>query len=152
MDTRATIPTIFRTIGAYTHCKVCARPLSDHVSMQVGMGPVCRANAGPPIEDLFNSRSDFEVEVQDRIVTVIDLNLGGRGVTNEAEGVVMDLCRRGILQPGMRLIYRDSTGRWDEMLWIHNQLSCFAPIGDTTIKGRDEAIALTRDRYRHLLG
>lgn len=152
MDTKATIPTIFRTVGAHTHCKVYARPLSDHVSMQVGMGPVCRANAGPPIEDLFNSRSDFEVEVEGKIVTVIDLNLGGRSVTTDAEGVVMDLCRRGILQPGMRLIYRDSTGRWDEMLWIHNQFSAFAPITNRLVTDRDEALALTRERYRHLLG
>lgn len=153
MDKATPVTTTFSSsVGGYTHCKVCRRPLSDHLSMKVGMGPICRENAGTQAEDLFSIRSDFMVEVEDRIVLVMDLDLGGRSVTNDATHVVDDLVRRGILSDGMRLIYRDSNGEWSEMLHRGGQFSTFASLATRDIKDRDEAVALTRERYRHLLG
>ncbi len=139
-----------RMPGGYTHCTVCSRPLSDHVSMSVGMGPICRQNAGPPIEDLFNSRSDFEATVEGDIVLVVDLDLGGKSVTNDAVLVIQDLIVRGILADYRRVIYRDSMGLWSEILHRDGAFSTFAPIADRPVKDRDEALALTRARYRHL--
>ena len=45
---------------------------------------------------------------------------GVRSVTNDAEGVVSHLHRRF---PGYRIIYRDSEGKWDEL--VHDNKGAF---------------------------
>ena len=148
--TEATTTSFRRISGGYSHCTVCSRPLSDHVSMAVGMGPICRENSGPRIDDLFDTRSDFDATVEGDFILIVDLILGGKSVTNDADLVVQDLMRRGILRDGSRLIYRDTMGLWAEMLHSTGQFNAFAPIADRPVTDRDEALALTRARYRHL--
>lgn len=111
-----------------THCKVCGKPLADELSMRAGMGPICRQNAGPRTADLFSSRSDFGVEQDGDVLIIRDLDRGGRSVTNDADGVIMDLAKRGLLCDGMRVIYRDSSGEWDEMLHRGGLFSTFRAI------------------------
>jgi hypothetical protein len=48
-----------------------------------------------------------------RFVCVTDLDLG-MSVTNDIEGVIDDLIRADRLEPGDRMIYRDTQGVWDE--------------------------------------
>ena len=45
-------------------------------------------------------------------VFLVDLVMGGKSVTNDAEAVCEEL---QAAYPGKRVIYRDSMGRWDEM-------------------------------------
>lgn len=47
------------------------------------------------------------------IIYLRDLDLGTMSVTNDAERVVAAL---NATHPGKRFIYRDSNGRWDELL------------------------------------
>lgn len=120
---------IFITNGNLaTHCKVCGKPLTDELSMRAGMGPICRQNAGPRTADLFTSRSDFTVEQDGDVLIIRDLDRGGRSVTNDGDGVIMDLAKRGLLKDGMRVIYRDSSGEWDEMLHRGGLFSTFRAI------------------------
>lgn len=52
------------------------------------------------------------VQIDKDRIFIIDLDLGNRSVTNDAEYVL------GILQahyPGKRVIYRDTMGTWDEI-------------------------------------
>jgi len=59
-------------------------------------------------------RSDWEVvKVTTDIVWIIDLDIGGKSVTNDAENVVKEL---NIKYPGRRIIYRDTMNRWDELV------------------------------------
>lgn len=49
-------------------------------------------------------------------LVIRDLN-GKKSVTNDAEHVVDELQAGGLLTPGRRLFYYDSTGRLDEIAW-----------------------------------
>lgn len=54
------------------------------------------------------------VKVDEDKVFVIDLDLPGvRSVTNDAEYVWEEIQK---IFPGKRLVYRDTMGRWDEMV------------------------------------
>ena len=57
---------------------------------------------------------DYEI-VGDRngVVYLVDLDLGGPSVTNSAELVVARVAHN---YPGQKIVYRDTTGRWDELV------------------------------------
>lgn len=58
-------------------------------------------------------RSDYEVVcIKDDRVFIVDLDLGNRSVTNDAEKVLREINNNF---PGKRLIYRDTIGKWDEI-------------------------------------
>lgn len=57
--------------------------------------------------------SDYEiVEVTDTHVSLIDLDLGNKSVTNDAEAVVREVTK---LHGDRRIAYRDSDGSWSEL-------------------------------------
>jgi hypothetical protein len=63
-------------------------------------------------------RAYYEHKLISGVLCVIDLNqAGARSVTNDAEKVVAELYAKGLLPEGRQLIYRDTEGMWDEMLW-----------------------------------
>jgi hypothetical protein len=64
-----------------------------------------------------------------------------RTVTNDADDVVADLVRQGDLLPGMRVVYCDSEGVWDELLVKDGRFDGFAPIRAATIEAALAAIA-----------
>jgi hypothetical protein len=62
-------------------------------------------------------RSRYDYRVIGDLLCLVDLDeRGSRSVTNDAEQLVPELHALGLLPDGRRLIYRDSTGTWDEML------------------------------------
>lgn len=64
--------------------------------------------------------SDYEiVKVTENKVFIIDLSLGNRSVTNDAEDVYVELKK---IFPNHKIIYRDSMGHWDEIV-LDNELS-----------------------------
>lgn len=67
------------------------------------------------------TRSDYEIVlVQEDKIFLVDLDLGNRSVTNDAEAVAQEINKNF---PGRRIIYRDSLGHWDEIVIpeIHNR-------------------------------
>lgn len=79
--------------------------------------------------------SDFFFHrLDDHTVAVIDLNLGNRSVSNDAENVVRWLRARGSLRNSDRLIYRDSDGKWDQIEWDAQGAVFFRPMRADTIK------------------
>ena len=54
-----------------------------------------------------------EVLKHGNIVFIVDLDNGGRSVTNDAEAVWAEVQAK---HPGSRLVYRDTMGRWDEIV------------------------------------
>lgn len=123
-----------------TKCKFCHKKLTDALSVDLGLGPVCRLNlkiAEPTRRDFFNlgTRACYDYEIVDGVVCIVD-NDRGKSVTNDANKVIADLCNDGI-DLSMPIIYRDTMGVWDRMLVVGGRFAGFAPIGATT---RDYAI------------
>ncbi len=82
--------------------------------------------------------SDFVIVGQDAdCVFLVDLNTGGLSLTNDAESVVRLIFNR---YGQKRIIYRDSEGRWDEMLHDKGVFIDYKP-GDAETAERGKAIA-----------
>lgn len=58
---------------------------------------------------------------------IVDLDLGNRSVTNDAENVAAWAQKN---YQGRRLIYRDSMGRWDEIIITVNNAVAFIPYAE----------------------
>lgn len=68
---------------------------------------------------------DYEiVEVRGGVVYLVDLDRCGPSVTNSAELVVARVAHR---YPGHEIVYRDTTGRWDEMVHHEGAFAGFRP-------------------------
>ena len=84
---------------------------------------------------------------EDGIVAVFD-NMheepGAISVTNDADNVVAALTETGDLQPGIRLIYQDTEGRWDEMR--HDGKGAFLGFRSLDAKSLDMAIECVRSK------
>lgn len=73
------------------------------------------------------SKADYEMVLAFRdIVFIVDLDRGGKSVTNDAEAVWAEVQAK---YPGRRLVYRDSMGRWDEIAL--DDLSCMSIVFKT---------------------
>lgn len=71
------------------------------------------------------SKADYAiVQVDGDRVFIVDLDLGNRSVTNDADRIA-ELFQ--FTHPGKRLIYRDSMGRWDEMCITPDNVVAFRP-------------------------
>ena len=79
--------------------------------------------------------ADYEIVAQtDTCIVIVDLDQGGRSVTNDAERVICDLSakRGGIEQK--KVYYRDSMGRFDELKVKDNTFDGFVPCSDSQQK------------------
>ena len=71
-----------------------------------------------------NVKADFTtVRTNDEIVFIVD-NDGRMSVTNDAEAVVAYV---NDWNPGKRIVYRDTTGQWDELKHTNGRFDGFAP-------------------------
>lgn len=60
------------------------------------------------------NHADYDIVcVEHDRVFIIDLDLGNKSVTNDAEYVYIELQK---LWPNRRVIYKDSIGQWDEIV------------------------------------
>jgi hypothetical protein len=78
------------------------------------------------------TRATYGYTVLDAFVLVVDQD-EGTSVTNNAEHVIADLTRAQVLA-GRRVLYRDTDGRWDELVVQGGVFAGFAPIGATTLE------------------
>lgn len=105
-------------------CNCCGKPLSDPISVNLGIGPVCRVN-GKMQElqertgNLFDNRAkyDWGMTPNGKILYITDLG-GLKSVTNDLENVLQDIQDTIPLQDMLkaRIMYRDSMGVWDGVL------------------------------------
>ncbi len=71
------------------------------------------------------ARADYSiVQVTDSVVFISDDDAGGMSVTNDAEAVVGEVARNYL---NRRIVYRDSTGQWDELLHRNGEFRGFGP-------------------------
>jgi hypothetical protein len=76
-----------------------------------------------------------EISRDGRVLALIDKCLPAtRSLTNDAEAVIEECAFTGALVPGRRVIYRDTLGRWDELL-VDSELRFvdFRPLDQQTV-------------------
>lgn len=77
------------------------------------------------------------------VVAIVDADDGSTTVTNDAENVVQYLYATNRLKPGEHLIYRDTMGRWDEIVHFDGKFVGFHMLGERHPEAAIDA-ALTR--------
>ena len=72
------------------------------------------------------SEADFIYSISGNLISIIDLDLGNRSVTNDIENVLRKI-EHYHQAPigGFHFIYRDSQGTWDGIHWNGQQASFF---------------------------
>jgi hypothetical protein len=88
------------------------------------------------------AKANFTVDTIPGFVLLEDLGTG-MSITNDAEQVVRWLAETGVLDDGRRVLYRDSLGKWDELMHKDGRFAGFAPLG---AKGQKEAVRIARER------
>jgi hypothetical protein len=59
-------------------------------------------------------RSNYTYAIYNGIISIIDLNRGGKSVTNDIDNVIEDICEMESLNPNEQIVvYCDSDGIWD---------------------------------------
>lgn len=107
-------------------CSVCGKPLSDPVSVEVGMGPVCRVNKklqdrGNKTGNIFSNRAEYEWDIilgengKPDVIWIKDSG-GLKSVTNDIENILEDISKE-LAVPGSilaaKIMYQDSMAIWD---------------------------------------
>jgi hypothetical protein len=73
-----------------------------------------------------HSHADFTYSIQRHVISITDLNLGNRSVTNDIEYVLQQIeyYHQSSITSN-RIMYRDSDGIWDGIHWNGQQVSFF---------------------------
>lgn len=102
-------------------CYSCGKTLSDPVSVELGIGPVCRVkNKMDEFQErtrnMFANRSEYDwgMTPDGKILYITDEG-GLKSVTNDLENVLQDIQETIPLRDlvNARIMYRDSMGIWD---------------------------------------
>ena len=75
---------------------------------------------------------EMDLDHDQHIAYIVDRDAGGKSITNDAEWVVeqvvASLRRRGCDKAGSwRIVYRDTGGRWDELVHDDGVFKAFRP-------------------------
>ena len=77
-----------------------------------------------------SNRATYTVAAEDGVICIVDADQG-KSVTNDAEGVVADLARRGF-DLSLPVIYRDTQGIWDQIVIEKGCFAGFASLGQVS--------------------
>lgn len=71
-------------------------------------------------------RADYTYTIDGSVISIVDLDLGSKSVTNDIDTVLDDIrAERGDLS-GYAVIYRDSTGRWDGVRLVGSSVEFYS--------------------------
>ena len=72
------------------------------------------------------SQADFTYSIFANVISIVDLNLGNRSVTNDVENVLrkIEYYHQGSIA-GFDIMYRDSDGMWAGIRWDGRHASFF---------------------------
>ncbi len=110
-----------------SNCRICGKPLTNPVSILLGIGSVCRVKQkngmlNEKTENMFAARSEYDWGVENNIVWIADAG-GDKSVTNDIENVIKDI----IAEEGKgfftdkEVMYKDSQGIWDGIDFTLNE-------------------------------
>ena len=119
-----------------SYCTCCGKPLTDPVSVQSGMGPICAlSNKNDAVRnrtmDIFGG-ADYGYEVIKRVLIIIDLNKGACTVTNDIGSVLAEIFVEIPRNSVDSVIYRDSENVYDGIeIDCAGKFQKFFPIRET---------------------
>lgn len=100
-------------------CYSCRKALTDPVSVDLGIGPVCRIKKkevehGEKTINMFANRADYDWGTRGEVLYITD-KCGLKSVTNDIEAVLGDIAKLIEFEDmkKMKIMYRDSMGIWD---------------------------------------
>jgi hypothetical protein len=107
-------------------CEICGKPLSNFVSVKLGIGPICRGKGNVQMELPFEDHAGYEVmTVNEEFIYFEDSGHNQfKTVTNDAGYVLAALNEEYDIRK-KRIFYKDSFGEIDEMLHRNGVLSGF---------------------------
>jgi len=100
-------------------CRICSRLLKNALSIEIGMGPVCRAKNNIEQGEFGFMKAEWDVLKHERGKYILIRDIGhnsGRSVTNDAEYVINQLFIDEEITGETRVFYEDSEGRIDELV------------------------------------
>lgn len=71
-------------------------------------------------------RADYTYTIEGNIISIVDLDLGSKSVTNDMENVLDDIRTEIGDLAGYAVIYRDSMGRWDGVRLVGRSIEFYA--------------------------
>ena len=127
------------------NCNICGKPLTDPVSLDFGIGPVCRLNlkileSKNMTGNLFSPRADFSYTVQRGVVCITDHD-NGKSVTNDIAAVLADIAGEVNLS-AHRVIYRDTLKIWDEVVLVGGKFSTFRSLNERELEAALDKLAV----------
>jgi hypothetical protein len=107
-------------------CERCGKPLSNFVSVKLGIGPVCRGKGQAQMKLPFEDHAGYKVmTVNQKFIYLEDTGHNQfKTVTNDA-GYVLAALNEEYGIGGKRIFYKDSFGEIDEMLHQNGVLTGF---------------------------
>jgi hypothetical protein len=115
--------------GTKNYCKVCHRPLKTYGSILKGMGPICEHRAEEQMDFFTQEHAVWEeLAIKANIFLIDTGHTERRSITNDAEFVIQDLAQRYIDFDRYRVYYKDSTGKWSELIKRGSKFTGYAPV------------------------
>ncbi len=118
-------------------CSICGKRLSNPVSMEHGIGPVCRIkqknlkSKNDAQLNIFANRSNYTYSIEGSIIMIQDLG-GYKSVTNDMWSVLYDIRIDENIDPQDYLImYKDSRGIWDGVEYNDGPSPSFFSLNET---------------------
>ncbi|ADB43007.1 hypothetical protein [Spirosoma linguale] len=71
-------------------------------------------------------RADYTYTIEGSVISIIDLDLGSKSVTNDINNVLDDIRAEIGDLAGYAVIYRDSMGRWDGVRLVGSSTEFYA--------------------------
>lgn len=106
---------------ASTTCYCCGKPLSDPLSVEMGIGPICRVNRrerehSKRESNMFGNRAEYTWGIDGQVLWLKDHGTTCRSLTNDLENCLLEITPdlpNGKTLTDYRIIYRDSEREWD---------------------------------------
>jgi hypothetical protein len=91
------------------------------------------------------THADFTYSLSGNVISIVDLNLGNRSLTNDIESVLRKIehYHQGSIV-GFNIMYRDSEGVWDGINWDGEHASFFALRETEEGRAREKLLARSK--------
>lgn len=121
---------------ASNKCRICGKPLTDPISVEVEIGPVCRimaknkASKDDSCLTLFHKEPNFDYgfDENDLLLYIEDCNKeDGMSVTNAINYILNGIKRwEELTELPHFIMYRDSMGIWDGISYNNGSISFYS--------------------------
>jgi hypothetical protein len=100
------------------NCYICNKPLSDPISVKLGIGPDCRKSLGisgrNKENNIFGNRAEYSWGIDGKILWLKDNGQHCRSLTNDLENCLVEIQSQiDNLLIDYTIVYKDSDDGWD---------------------------------------